>query len=171
MVLRIKEREREREESIQLLAMDSQVCGKLLTLHRKGNRVDVEALCDRIPLRQGAGKGRWDLTGTEGCGGGKVFQWMPLLVWGYMGIYRQKDQVKRVMGAPQGWGRALLPWACPPSLWPPRGSSDFVSKSPGSLLVQEKSSQRFYSVWTRFRIPFLRNSKTRKNRNWHWALG
>ena len=26
-------------------------------LHRKGNRVDVEALRDRIPLRQGAGKG------------------------------------------------------------------------------------------------------------------
>ena len=29
----------------------------LLKLHRKGNRVDVEALHDRIPLQQGAGKG------------------------------------------------------------------------------------------------------------------
>ena len=37
--------------------MDPQVCGKLFTLHRKGNRVDVEALRDRIPLRQGARKG------------------------------------------------------------------------------------------------------------------
>ena len=37
--------------------MDPYVCGKLLTLHRKGNRVDVEALRDRILLRQGAGKG------------------------------------------------------------------------------------------------------------------
>ena len=33
------------------------VCGKLLTLHRTGNGVDVEALCDRIPLRQDAEKG------------------------------------------------------------------------------------------------------------------
>ena len=53
MVLRIKER----EQTIQLLAMDLQVCGKLLTLHRRGNGVDVEALHDRIPLRQIAEKG------------------------------------------------------------------------------------------------------------------
>ena len=33
------------------------VCGKLLTLHRRGDGVDVEALRDRIPLLQDAGKG------------------------------------------------------------------------------------------------------------------
>ena len=37
--------------------MDPKVCGKLLTLHRRGYGVDVEALRDRIPLWQGAGKG------------------------------------------------------------------------------------------------------------------
>ena len=37
--------------------MDPKVCGKLLTLHRRGNGVDVEALRDRIPLRQDAEKG------------------------------------------------------------------------------------------------------------------
>ena len=37
--------------------MDPKVFGKLLTLHRRGNGVDVEALHDRIPLRQDAGKG------------------------------------------------------------------------------------------------------------------
>ena len=59
MVLRIKER----EEAIQILAMDPQVYGKIFTLHRKGNRVDVDALHDRIPLWQDAGKApRWDLT-------------------------------------------------------------------------------------------------------------
>ena len=69
MVLRIKER----EEVIQLIIMDPKVFGKLLTHHRRGYGVDVEALRDRIPLRQIAGKGpRWDLTGTEGCGSGKV---------------------------------------------------------------------------------------------------
>ena len=37
--------------------MDPKVYGKLLTLHRRGNGVDVEALHDRIPLRQIAEKG------------------------------------------------------------------------------------------------------------------
>ena len=53
MVLRIKER----EEAIQLITMDTKVCGKLLTLHQRGNGVNVEALHDQIPLRQDAGKG------------------------------------------------------------------------------------------------------------------
>ena len=33
---------------------------------------------------------RWDLTGTEGCGGGIRFLWSLLMVWGYVGIYRRK---------------------------------------------------------------------------------
>ena len=37
--------------------MDPKVCGKPLMLHRRGNGVDVEALRDRIPLWQDAGKG------------------------------------------------------------------------------------------------------------------
>ena len=37
--------------------MDPKVCGKLLTHHRRCYGVDVEALRDRIPLRQIAGKG------------------------------------------------------------------------------------------------------------------
>jgi hypothetical protein len=37
--------------------MDPKVCGKLLTHHRKGSKVDVEPLRDRFPLRQSAGKG------------------------------------------------------------------------------------------------------------------
>ena len=32
--------------------MDPKVCGKLLTHHRRGHGVDVEALRDRCPLRQ-----------------------------------------------------------------------------------------------------------------------
>ena len=36
--------------------MDPKVCGKLLTLHRRGNSADVEALHDRIPLPQIVGK-------------------------------------------------------------------------------------------------------------------
>ena len=36
--------------------MDPKVCGKLLMLHRRGYGIDVEALRDRFPLRQIAGK-------------------------------------------------------------------------------------------------------------------
>ena len=35
--------------------MDPKVCGKLLTHHRRGYGVDVEALCDRFPLWKIAG--------------------------------------------------------------------------------------------------------------------
>ena len=64
---------------------------QLLTLHRRGHGVDVEALRDRIPLRQDAEKApRWDLKGTEGCGGGKVVSWLPWMFLGYKSIYRRK---------------------------------------------------------------------------------
>jgi hypothetical protein len=48
---------KEREEDISLLPMDPKVCGKLLTHHRKGSKVDVEPLRDRFPLRQSTGEG------------------------------------------------------------------------------------------------------------------
>ena len=49
---------------------------------------------------------RWDLTGTEGCGGGIRYSWMPLMVWGYVGIYRRKKQVGGAARGPRGWGHA-----------------------------------------------------------------
>ena len=72
--------------------MYPKVYGKLLTLHRRGNGVDVEALRDRIPLRQIAGKGlRLDLTGIEGCGSGKVVSWLSWMFLGYKSIYRRRN--------------------------------------------------------------------------------
>ena len=80
--------------------MDPKVYDKLLTHDWRGYGVDVEALRDRIPLRQITGKGpRWDLMGKEGCGGGKVVSWISWMFLGYMGIYRRK---KCAGGAP--WG-------------------------------------------------------------------
>ena len=105
---------------------------------------------------------RWDLTGTEGCGGGKVVSWLPLMFLGYKSIYRRKKYVDGATRGPRGWGARLPPYARPPTSWPPCCISDFHSKSPGCLLVQEKSWRKFYSIWTPFGIPFLRNSKTRK---------
>ena len=71
--------------------MDPEVCGKLLTHHRRGYGVDVEAIRDRFPSDGAPEKApRWDLTGTEGCGGGKGVSWLSLEVSGYKSIYRQK---------------------------------------------------------------------------------
>ena len=62
MVLRTNER----EEAIQLLAMDPQVCAKLLTHYRKGSKVDVEALRGRFPSDRVPKKSsRWDLARTK----------------------------------------------------------------------------------------------------------
>ena len=87
--------------------MDPKVCGKLLTHHRRGYGVDVEALRDRFPLRQIVGKGpRWDLMGTEGCGSGKVVSWLSWMFLGYKGIYRRKKYVGGAPWGPRGRGRA-----------------------------------------------------------------
>ena len=45
--------------------MDLKVYGKLLTLHRRGYGVDVEALRDQFPLWQITGKG--PMMGSHGC--------------------------------------------------------------------------------------------------------
>ena len=82
-------RTKEREEAIQLITMDPKVCGKLLTHHRRGYGVDVEALRDRFPLRQTAGKGP-----KMGSHGYRRLRWwkqgfVVLLDFsGYMSIYR-----------------------------------------------------------------------------------
>ena len=49
---------------------------------------------------------RWDLVGTEGCGGGIRFLAPYLIVWGYVGIYRRKKYVGGATWGPRGW-RAL----------------------------------------------------------------
>ena len=108
---------------------------------------------------------RWDLTGTEGCGGGKVVSWLSLMFLGYKSIYRRKKYVGGAMRGPCWWGRTNPPpGEHPPASWPPRSVPDFNSKSSGLLLVQERSSRRFHSIWTPFGIPFLQKSKIGKNK-------
>ena len=46
---------------------------------------------------------RWDLMGTEGCGGGIRFLAPYLIVWGYVGIYRRKEYVGGATWGPRGW--------------------------------------------------------------------
>ena len=152
--------------------MDPKVWGKLLTLHRRGYGVDVEALRDRLAPSGGAPEQapRWDLVDTESCGGGIRFLAPVLIVWGYLGIYRRKEYIGGATGGPWGRGRAL--GGRPPPSWPRRGFLDGGSKSPGSCSFQKSRSRRFHSVWTPFDIPFLRNPKIgKKTTILGWASG
>jgi len=76
--------------------------------------------------------------GTKGCGGRKVFPWMPLLIMEYLRIYRAEREVGGFPRGPQARGHP--PRVCPGGLWSPRDSSDLAPKLRGCLLVQEKSS-------------------------------
>ena len=110
------------------------------------------------------------LVATEACGGGTpdlgFFSGVSVFI-GIFGIGLTSGglRVTHVIGgAPRGVGRALHP----------RGWL-------GTLLAQLfyfeglfwsiKIIKNWHVNWTPFGIPFLYNSKTRKNRNWHWALG
>ena len=115
---------------------------------------------------------RWDLTDTEGCGGGNSFSWCSWMFSGYVDIYRRKKSVRGATRVPQGWGRAYPPLARPPASWPPRLLLEIHSKSPGLRLFQKSHSRRFHSVWIPFDIPFLRNTEIgKKNSNSGWASG
>ena len=52
---------------------------------------------------------RWDLTGTEGCGGGIRFSWCSSMVSGYVGIYRRKKYVDGRPRGPRNRGARLPP--------------------------------------------------------------
>ena len=105
---------------------------------------------------------RWDLTGTEGCGGGNRVLAPYMMFPGYMSIYRRKRSVRRAMRGPRGWGRAQVGQARLPASWPPRLLLDVHSKSSGSRLFRKSRSRRFHSVLTLFDILFLRNTEIGK---------
>ena len=95
---------------------------------------------------------RWDLTGTEGCGGGKVVSWISWMFLDYKSIYRRKKYVGGAPSGPRGWGHALLP----------RGRlTDFQTSTPSFLdCVCSKKDPR--EVFVPFGIPFLRNTEIGK---------
>ena len=112
---------------------------------------------------------RWDILGTEGCGGVIRFSWCSWMfggTWTYIG--GRSTSVEK-QGAHKGGGRAQGVGA-PPASWPPRLFLDAHSKSHGSCLLRKSHSRRFHSIWTLFDIPFLRNPKIdKKNNNLGWA--
>ena len=111
---------------------------------------------------------RWDLVGTEGCGGGIGFLALYLIIWGYVGIYRRKKYVGGATWGPRGWRARPGGWAHPPTSWPPLLFLDVWSKSPGSCSFQKSRPRRFHSVWNPFNILFLRNTEIGKKQQF-WA--
>ena len=97
--------------------MDPKVCGKLLTHHRRGYGVDVEALHDRFPSGGASEKApRWDLTRTQGCGGGNRVSWCSRMFSGYMSIYiGERSRSVEPRGAHEGGGTPT-PLGAPPYL-------------------------------------------------------
>ena len=92
---------------------------------------------------------RWDLTGTKGCGGGIRFLAPYLVVWGYVGIYRRKKYVGGRPRGPRDRGGS------PPISWPPRGSSDVDSKSPGSYSSKNHAAEGFIPFGLRLVFLFF----------------
>ena len=74
-------------------------------------------------------------------------------------------------GGDEGARRALGRQARPPPSWPPLLFLGVGSKSPGSCSVRKSRSRRFYSIWTPFDIPFIRNTKIGKKTILGWASG
>ena len=126
MVLKIKER----EEAIQLLAMDPQVYGELLTHHRQGSKVDVEAQRDRFPLRQSTKKGlQIGLRKNRGLRRRKGFLFYLSGILGIFWNLQRWNQVKRCHEGPTSLGGAppqlvapsWLFWSSPEALRVPSG--------------------------------------------------
>ena len=143
----------------------SHIIGRAARLMKKPSVIDSPS--GRVPEKAS----RWDRGRTEACGGRKVFSSGSQLVLEYLGIYSVRIRSRGAMRGPQAWGRALPPWARPPGLTPPRGSSGLLPKLQGSLLVQKNLIQSFFFVWTPFDNDFLKRQKQAENSNWHWALG
>src|SRR3990170_721603 len=89
--------------------MEPSVCGKLLTHHRKGSKVDEEALRDRFLLRQSTGKGlQMGSRKNRGLRRREGFLFCLFLVYGeYLRIYSVGISSGGAMRGPQAWGRAL----------------------------------------------------------------
>ena len=139
--------------------MDPKVCGKLLTTHRKGYGVDVEALHGGSPLRQNTGDGsKMGSRGYRRLRRWKLYCGCSLDVFGVRRLMWEEEVRWWTPEGPTRQGVRPI-GGRPPISWEPRLLLDLHSKSSGSRSFQKSRSRRFHSVWTLFDIPFLRNTK------------
>ena len=65
----------------------------------------IESPSGRVPEKAP----RWDLTGTEACRGGKVFWWMPLVVWDIWEYIGERIRSGGTRGGHKGGGTPYPP--------------------------------------------------------------
>ena len=134
--------------------MDPKVCGKLLTHHRRGYGVDVEALPDRIPIWQIArNRPRWDLRVEKVAAVEKWFRGSPGCFQGIRVYIGERSRSVELRGAHEGGG-APTPLGAPSCLvaasflsWRPLQVS-WIALVPKRPLP--KVSFRLDSVWYSF---------------------
>lgn len=142
----------EREEVIQLLAMDLKVCGELITHHRRGHGVDEEALCIRIPPPAR----HQNVPQMGSCGDRSLRRRKSIFVdlSRSFGFFRNL-QAEEVGQTSHTGPTSLLgagPLAAPRGLVASLGGLCLGSHVPCVSSVSKKSFQKFYSVWTLFEI-------------------
>ena len=101
---------------------------------------------------------RWDITGTEGCGGENRVSWCSWMFSGYMGKYRRKKYADGAVRGPRGWGVHLPPGR---ALLPRGLLASFLASTP-SLLDHVCSKNNSPEGFIPFDIPFLRNTEIGK---------
>ena len=85
----------------------SRFIGEVMVLMKKPSVIDSPfgRTPEKVP--------RWDLMGTEGCGGGKVVSWLPLMFLGNKSIYiGERSMSVELHGAHKG-GARLPPGRAP----------------------------------------------------------
>ena len=96
------------------------------------------------PLRMVPGRApKRFLVATEACGGGTPDLSWDSMFLGYVGLYRRKKSVGRCSRAHETGGHHPVRGAWPPISWPPRGSFDVESKSPGSYSSKNHATEGF----------------------------
>ena len=143
----------EREEAIQLLAMDPQVYGELLTHHQRVHGVDEEALRVRIPPPVG----HQNMPHMGSCGD-RSLRWRKItfddlvifseVFWNI----QEEDLGQRCPREPTSLGGAGPPWPHHEGLWGPCRHPALILRLPDLFLFQKKSFWQFHSVWTPFKI-------------------
>ena len=113
---------------------------------------------------------RWDLFGTEACGGDKILLEVRRMVSVFIGIYGGGNQVKAVLlWAPHGRGVRPPPGRATCPCGPLVAHLD-SSRSFQCFLLPKKIVLNRQRILTSVDIDFLRNQKQAENRNWHCAL-
>ena len=152
--------------------MDPKVCGKLLRTHGEGNEDDDEELRDGPPSG-GAPKQapRWDLTGTEGYGGGiRVFSLLSK-VSGYVDLYRRKEDTGGCSRVPRGRGRVLGRGTRPHPCGHPEAPLMWFISPPCVIFSKNISREGFIPFGLRLIFFFCKTLKQAKNNNLDWAFG